>query len=94
MLVVAIELQEQLLAQEVELDSREGTIIMWEDGLAASEHALGGGRARNVMSSAPRLRLSGRTTLLGHVPLLSTSSTPLTSTGCWRNTRSSFPYRR
>jgi hypothetical protein len=24
-----------------ELDNREGTIVLWEDGLAASEHALG-----------------------------------------------------
>jgi xanthosine utilization system XapX-like protein len=41
MLVVAIEVQEQLLAQERELDSREGVIATWEDGLATSEHALG-----------------------------------------------------
>jgi hypothetical protein len=38
---VAAELQGQLLAQERELDSREGAIIMWEDGLAAFECALG-----------------------------------------------------
>jgi hypothetical protein len=39
--VVAIELQEQLLAQERELDSMEGTIATWEDKLAAFECALG-----------------------------------------------------
>jgi hypothetical protein len=36
---VATELKEQLLTQE-ELDSREGAITAWEDGLAASECAL------------------------------------------------------
>jgi hypothetical protein len=35
---VAIELQEQLLAQDRELDSREGAIIVWEEGLAAFAH--------------------------------------------------------
>jgi hypothetical protein len=35
------ELQEKLLAQERELDSKEGSIIAWEDGMAASKHALG-----------------------------------------------------
>jgi hypothetical protein len=38
---VAVELREQLLARKRELDSREGTISMWENGLAASKHALG-----------------------------------------------------
>jgi hypothetical protein len=32
---VAVELEEQLLAHERELDSREGAIIMWEEGLVA-----------------------------------------------------------
>jgi hypothetical protein len=41
MSVVAAELQEQLLTQERELDSREGTIAAWEDGLAAYKCALG-----------------------------------------------------
>jgi hypothetical protein len=31
-LVVSVELQEQLIALERELDSREGTIAVWEDG--------------------------------------------------------------
>jgi hypothetical protein len=39
--VVAIELQGQLLAWERVLDSRKGAIAMWEDGLAAFEHAHG-----------------------------------------------------
>jgi hypothetical protein len=39
--VMAIELQEQLLAQEGELDSREVTLIAWEDGLVVFECALG-----------------------------------------------------
>jgi hypothetical protein len=32
---VVIELQEQLLARERDLDSREGAIIAWEEGLVA-----------------------------------------------------------
>jgi hypothetical protein len=32
---VVVELQEQLHAQKRELDSRDGTIIVWEEGLAA-----------------------------------------------------------
>jgi hypothetical protein len=39
--VVIIELQEQLLAQERELDSREGAIIVCEEGLAAFARMLG-----------------------------------------------------
>jgi hypothetical protein len=52
---VIAELQDQLLAQERELDSREGTIIMWEESLSTfarvlreactgrdASHALGG----------------------------------------------------
>jgi hypothetical protein len=35
------EMQEQLLTREREMDSKEGTIIAWEDGLVSSEHALG-----------------------------------------------------
>jgi hypothetical protein len=41
-LVVAVELQEQLLARERELESREGAITAWEDGFMTFEHALGG----------------------------------------------------
>jgi hypothetical protein len=29
------------MERERELDSREGAIVRWEDGLAAFEHALG-----------------------------------------------------
>jgi hypothetical protein len=38
---VIAELQEQLLAQERELDSREGAIITWEESLKAHARALG-----------------------------------------------------
>jgi hypothetical protein len=38
---VSIELQEQLIAWERELDSREGTIIVWEEGLVAFACTLG-----------------------------------------------------
>jgi hypothetical protein len=40
-LTVAIELWEQLLAWERELESREGTITTWEDGLVVFERPLG-----------------------------------------------------
>jgi hypothetical protein len=40
-LAVLDELQEQLLTWEREPNSREGAIIAWEDGLVASEIALG-----------------------------------------------------
>jgi hypothetical protein len=38
--MVATELQEQLLARERELDSREGAVATWEDGLVTSQRAL------------------------------------------------------
>jgi hypothetical protein len=41
MSAVAVELREQLLAEERELESREVAIAAWEDGLVAFEHALG-----------------------------------------------------
>jgi hypothetical protein len=41
MLVAVEELKEQLLAQEGEMNSRKGAIIVWEVGLAPSEHTLG-----------------------------------------------------
>jgi hypothetical protein len=37
---VVAELQKQLLARERELDSREGTIITWEESLLVSAHML------------------------------------------------------
>jgi hypothetical protein len=40
-LTVAVELWEQLLAWERELESREGAVVVREDGLASSECALG-----------------------------------------------------
>jgi hypothetical protein len=39
--VLAVELQEHLLAREREMDSKECTITTWEDGLAAFERTLG-----------------------------------------------------
>jgi hypothetical protein len=38
---VANELRDQLLARERELDSREGAITVWGDGLVASKRSLG-----------------------------------------------------
>jgi hypothetical protein len=37
---VIVELQEQLLARERDMDSREGAIITWEEGLVAFARAL------------------------------------------------------
>jgi hypothetical protein len=39
--VAAIKLWEQLLSWERELETREGAIAAWEDGLVAFERALG-----------------------------------------------------
>jgi hypothetical protein len=38
---VVEELQEQLLAREQEMNSREGAIATWEDGITSSERSLG-----------------------------------------------------
>jgi hypothetical protein len=38
--VVTVELQGQLLVQERELNSHDGAIITWEEGLASFVHAL------------------------------------------------------
>jgi hypothetical protein len=40
-LAVAIELWEQLLARDMEAESRKGAIATWEDGMAALLCALG-----------------------------------------------------
>jgi hypothetical protein len=61
---MAVELQEQLLARERELDSREGILMAREDGLADSECTIGR-RAWNVIVSATEPRLFGRTIWLG-----------------------------
>jgi hypothetical protein len=39
--VMAIELQEELLARERGLDDQEVTLLAQEDGLVSSEHTLG-----------------------------------------------------
>jgi hypothetical protein len=91
--VVVVELQGQLLVRERELDSKEYAITVWEDGLVASEHALGKVCMKHdvVMSE---LRPSSRTSLPSRAPLVLGPNGSLTSTGHWRNTRSSFSYRR
>jgi hypothetical protein len=93
MSVVAVELREMLLTQERELDSREGTIAAWEDGLAAFENALGG-CTWDVIPAVFRPRLPSRTTLPERAPIVLGLNNSSTSTGCWRSTRSSFAYRR
>jgi hypothetical protein len=47
---VAFELQGQLRAQERELDSREGAMVKWEEGLAAFMCALGEGHVEHDAS--------------------------------------------
>jgi hypothetical protein len=49
---VTIELQGQLLAWERELDSREGAIITWEEGLVAFARTLGEVRTERDASRA------------------------------------------
>jgi hypothetical protein len=49
------------LAALDELDSRESAIVVWEDGLAAFERALGG-RVWNATQSVPKPKLSDRIT--------------------------------
>jgi hypothetical protein len=46
------------------------------------------------MLSVSRPRLSGRITWPGCAPLQLADDAPLTSTGFWRSTGSSFPYKR
>jgi hypothetical protein len=76
--VMVDKLWEQLLTQERELDSREGIIAVWEDGLAASEHALGRACVERDAECA-QAQATSRTTALGYMPLLPAPSTPLTS---------------
>jgi hypothetical protein len=38
---VVEELQEQLLAQEEELNNRKGIVVTWEDGLSTAKCAIG-----------------------------------------------------
>jgi hypothetical protein len=49
---VVVELQEHLVARERELDSREGTIVAWEEGLAAFARMLGEVHAEHDASRA------------------------------------------
>jgi hypothetical protein len=53
-----------------------------------------GERAWNTMLSVRRSRLSNRNIWLGHTLFHPAPSIPLTSDGCWRSAKSSFPYRR
>jgi hypothetical protein len=46
------ELQEQLLALERELDSQEGTVVTWEEGLTTFAHVLGEASTEHDASSA------------------------------------------
>jgi hypothetical protein len=49
---VIAKLPDQLLAQEVELDSREGAINTWEESLMAFTHVLGEARTGHDASCA------------------------------------------
>jgi hypothetical protein len=48
--VAAVKLRKQLLARERELESREGAITAWKDGLVEFEHALWRVRMEHVAS--------------------------------------------
>jgi hypothetical protein len=90
--VVDVELQGQLLAQERELDSREGTITAWRMDWQLLSAPLE--RCTwNMMSVTSELRLSNMTSLPRHAPLVPGPHGSPTSTGHWRNARSSFAYR-
>jgi hypothetical protein len=43
---VVVELQERLLSQKRELDSREGAIATWDEGLVAFARVLGKARTK------------------------------------------------
>jgi hypothetical protein len=49
---VITELQDQLLAREMELDSQEGVVITWEESMTAFSHALEEARAGSDTSCA------------------------------------------
>jgi hypothetical protein len=49
---VIVELQEQLLARERELDSREGAIVAWEESLISFTRALREVRVKHDASHA------------------------------------------
>jgi hypothetical protein len=89
----AIKWLEQLLAQEKELDSREGAITTWEDGLVAFACALGDARmecdAKRVQAVAVQQYF-----LAGRVPLVPALNSSTILAGRWSNARSSFAYRR
>jgi hypothetical protein len=61
----AVKWLEQLLAQEMELDSREGTITTWDDGLVPFACALGDARmecdAKRVQAMAVQQYFLART---------------------------------
>jgi hypothetical protein len=59
--VVAIKLQEPLLAREGELDSKDGATVVREDGLVAFECTLGRACMEYDTPSVPELTLSDRT---------------------------------
>jgi hypothetical protein len=49
---VDVELQEKLLAQKRELDSREGAIVAWEEGMVAFARTLREVHAKHDTSRA------------------------------------------
>jgi hypothetical protein len=49
---MTVELQKRLLAWERELDSQEGAIVAWEEGLVAFARALGEEHAERDASRA------------------------------------------
>jgi hypothetical protein len=77
MSTVVVELREQLLAWERELESREGTVVAWEDGLVALMYPRKGAHGmqrRACLGRGYPTGLSGQDALLQPA-----ASTPLTS---------------
>jgi hypothetical protein len=89
---VAIELLGKLLAQESELDCREGGIASWRMDWQPLSMPLERS-TQNVMLVASKLRLSSMTSLPRRASLAPGLDSSPTSIGHWRDARSFFAYR-
>jgi hypothetical protein len=91
--VVVVELQGQLFARQWEQDSREGALMVWENGLAASECAPEKVRTEHDIE-CDRAEAIQQDYGLGYTLLWLVAGTPSTLIKLWRNTESIFPYWR
>jgi hypothetical protein len=90
---VTVELQGQLLAQERELDSREGDIDAWEEGLAAFAHMLGEVHVERDASHASVDVVQQVFFTQAHASVPDLDSSP-TLAGCWKNAIFFFACKR